>query len=547
MEPNASPPFQGLRVVELAQWVFVPVAGALLADWGADVIRIERLEGDPYRGLATQGIGTDRGGVNLSMALANRGKRSVALNLQHEAGLAVLHEMLTSADVFLTSLRPGALGRLGLDADTLRARYPSLIYARGHGFGVRGPDANQPGYDSSAFWARGGVGHILTPPERDYPISQRGAMGDRNGAMALAFGIATALLKRTKTGAGSVVDVSLLATAMWTLSSDLLAVLNGGEAAPMGGRGPAVNPLVGNYRTKDGRHIQLMFLQGDRYWPEFCRVVGRDDLIDDPRFADLAARRANAEAFVAELDSIFARHTLAEWKELLAKLDAPWAPVQSVQEVIEDPQVVANGYVGEVRLDEGQALSSAGGSGAARRAGGAVAPRARARRAHRGAAAGTRLRLGWDFKADGAGGHSVTERPVPVPDEASAPFWSAAAEHLLTVARCAQCGQFTMPPDVVCPHCRTSDPRFEFTPVSGRGTVRSWTVVRQALLPGFEDELPFVLVDVELVEQADLRLIGRLLDGPDALDADLHIGHPVVVGFEDLAPGVAVPAFELSR
>jgi crotonobetainyl-CoA:carnitine CoA-transferase CaiB-like acyl-CoA transferase len=347
--------FEGVRVVELAQWVFVPVAGALLADWGGDVIRIERLEGDPYRGLATQGIGTDRDGVNLSMALANRGKRSIALNLRHETGLAVLHELLASADVFLTSLRPGALSRLGLDADTLRDRYPRLIYARGHGFGVRGPDANQPGYDSSAFFARGGVSHILTPPERDYPISQRGAMGDRNAAMALAFGIAAALLKRNKTDAGSIVDVSLLATAMWMLSSDLLAVLNGGTAAPVGGRGPQVNPLTGNYRTKDGRHIQLMFLQGDRYWAEFCRVVGRDDLIDDPRFTDLAARRVNSEACVAELDSVFARHTLAEWKELLAKLDAPWAPVQSVAEVIEDPQVHANGYVGEVRLDDGQA------------------------------------------------------------------------------------------------------------------------------------------------------------------------------------------------
>jgi crotonobetainyl-CoA:carnitine CoA-transferase CaiB-like acyl-CoA transferase len=351
MDPEA---FEGVRVVELAQWVFVPVTGALLADWGADVVRIERLEGDPYRGLATQGIGADRGGVNLSMALANRGKRSVALDLRQEAGLAVLHELLAAADVFLTSLRPGALSRLGLDADTLRERYPGLVYARGHGFGVRGPDSNQPGYDSSAFWARGGVGHILTPPERDYPISQRGAMGDRNGAMALAFGIATALLKRAKTGAGSVVDVSLLATAMWTLSSDLLAVLNGGDAAPVGGRGAQVNPLTGNYRTKDGRHIQLMFLQGDRYWPEFCRVVGRPDLAEDPRFADLAARRANAEACVVELDSVFVRHTLAEWKDLLAALDAPWAPVQSVREVAEDPQVIANGYVGEVRIEGGQ-------------------------------------------------------------------------------------------------------------------------------------------------------------------------------------------------
>ena len=172
---------------------------------------------------------------------------------------------------------------------------------------MRGPDANQPGYDSSAFFARGGVSHILTPPERDYPISQRGAMGDRNAAMALAFGMAAALLKRNKTGAGSIVDVSLLATAMWMLSSDLLAVLNGGCPAPVGGRGPMVNPLTGNYRTKDGRHIQLMFLQGDRYWAEFCRVVGRDDLIDDPGSPTSPRGASIATPVLAELDSVFAR------------------------------------------------------------------------------------------------------------------------------------------------------------------------------------------------------------------------------------------------
>ncbi len=138
----------------------------------------------------------------------------------------------------------------------------------------------------------------------------------------------------------------------------------------------------------------------------------------------------------------------------------------------------------------------------------------------------------------------MTARPLPVPDEASAPFWSAAAEHVLTVARCGRCEQFTMPPDVVCPHCHAPEPNFTFTPVSGRGIVRSWTVVRQAFLPGFDEDLPFVLVDVELVEQADLRLIGRLLEG---IHADLHIGDPVAVAFEELAPGVAVPAFELTR
>jgi crotonobetainyl-CoA:carnitine CoA-transferase CaiB-like acyl-CoA transferase len=345
--------FEGVRVVELAQWVFVPVAGALLADWGADVVRIERLEGDPYRGLATQGIGTDRGGVNLSVALANRGKRSLALDLQRDEGRQVLHELLATADVLLTNLRPGALSRLELDAASIRARYPSMVYARGHGFGVRGPDADQAGYDASAFWARGGLAHVLTPPERDYPITQRGAMGDRNGAMALAFGIAAALLKRGRTGEGSVVDVSLLATAMWTLSSDLLAALNGSAVMRMAGRGATPNPLVGQYRTKDGRHVSLVFLESDRYWADFCRVLGRGDLLADERFVDLPTRRTHAAALVEALDAEFATRTLAEWKAVLSGLDAPWAPVQAVEELAEDPQVLANGYVGEVHLEDG--------------------------------------------------------------------------------------------------------------------------------------------------------------------------------------------------
>ena len=343
--------FEGVRVVELAQWVFVPVAGALLADWGAEVVHVEPIAGDPYRGLITQGIGAERGGVNLSLALANRGKRSVALDIRHDEGNAVLHKLIESADVFLTSVRPGALQRAGLGADELTSRYPGLVYARGHGYGARGPDADQAGYDATAFWARGGMAHMLTPPEREYPIGQRGAMGDRNGALALAFGIAAALLKRTRTGAGSVVDVSLLSTAMWTLSSDLLAALGGDEPKASSGRGPLVNPLVGSYRTKDGRHISLVFLQPDRYWPDFCRVIGRPELADDARFADMASRRENAEACVAELDREFASRTFDEWKTVLARLDAPWAPVQSVAELLDDPQVVANGYIGDVVVD----------------------------------------------------------------------------------------------------------------------------------------------------------------------------------------------------
>lgn len=341
-------PFTGVRVVELAQWVFVPVSGALLSAWGADVIHVEPTRGDPYRGLATQGIGSERQGVNLSMALANAGKRSLAVDVQSDQGREVLHRLLESADVLLTNLRPGALARLGLDAETVTERYPRLVFARGHGYGVRGPDADRAGYDASAFWSRGGLANILTPPDRDYPISQRGAMGDRNGAMALAFGVAAALLKREHTGAGSIVDVSLLATAMWTLSSDVLAALGGDSPAAAGGRGPVVNPLVGVYRTKDGRHIQLVFLEADRYWADFCRLIGRAELAEDPRFADIAARRANGDECRDLLDAEFADRTFAEWKELLSGFDAPWAPVQSVSELLEDPQVAANGYIAEV-------------------------------------------------------------------------------------------------------------------------------------------------------------------------------------------------------
>ena len=163
------------------------------------------------------------------------------------------------------------------------------------------------------------MAHILTPPERDYPIGQRGAMGDRNGALALAFGVAAALLKRSRTGTGSVVDVSLLSTAMWTLSSDLLAALGGDEPRPSSGRGPLVNPLVGVYRTKDGRHIQLVFLQPDRYWPDFCRVIGRPELVEDARFADMASRRENAAACVAELDEEFAKRTLRRVEDDLSQ------------------------------------------------------------------------------------------------------------------------------------------------------------------------------------------------------------------------------------
>ena len=300
-----------------------------------------------------------------------------------------------------------------------------------------------------------------------------------------------------------------------------------------------MSPLTATYRTKDDRHVQLMFLQGDRYWPEFCRTVDRADLADDVRFVDMAARRTNAAACVAELDAIFAGHTLDEWKEILAKLDAPWSPIQSIEELVDDPQVLANSYIGDVEIDGEVVVPIAHRPSAVRRSTARAEAGARARRTHRGDPDRTRLRLGPHRRTGRRGSHSVTtERPLPVPDESSAPYWAAAAQHVLTVARCGQCGN-------VDAAARRGVYRVRFD--RSRVRVHSGERARRRAVvdggaPGLparlRPDLPFVLVDVELAEQADLRLIGRLLDG---VDAELRLGAAVRVVFEDLRPRSPFP------
>jgi crotonobetainyl-CoA:carnitine CoA-transferase CaiB-like acyl-CoA transferase len=342
--------FGGVRVVELAQWVFVPVAGALLADWGAEVLKIENPEGgDGYRGLVTQGIGAGANGLNLSMEMANRGKRSVAIDLKTPEGHAVMLRLLATADVFLTNFLPSTLDRLGLGVDDLRRVNPKLIYARGHGYGVRGPDADTPAYDSTAFWARGAIAETLTPQGTPEPIPQRGGLGDRNAAAQLAFALAGALFRRERTGEASVVDVSLLATAMWMITSDVMAAMQGTyrPTPPSGQQRPALpNPLVGSYVCADGRFITLCCLQPDRYWRDICRLIDQPDLADDARFVDSKSRASNKAECVAVLEDAFALRTLAEWREQLLGAPIPWAPFQRVEELVNDPQVAANGYIG---------------------------------------------------------------------------------------------------------------------------------------------------------------------------------------------------------
>ncbi len=341
----------GIRVLEVAQFWFVPAAGAILADWGAEVWKIEHpLHGDAQRGLAAAGFGAREGGVDFMMQQSNRGKRSLGIDLAKPEGRELLHRLAERCDVFLTNFLPAARTKLAIDVDDIRARNPRVIYVRGSGYGPDGPDRDAGGYDATAFWSRGGVAHGLTRPDAEAPVMQRPAFGDSVGALALAGGVAAALLRRERTGEAAVVDVSLLGTAMWTMAPDIVAspLLPPEKKIPFPDRARALNPLANTYRTSDGRWIVLMALQGDRYWPEICQRIGRPELATDPRFRDMRSRFQNRRECVAALDEAFAFCSLAEWRERLAGMDSPWAVLQNPAELHDDPQVVANGYLTSV-------------------------------------------------------------------------------------------------------------------------------------------------------------------------------------------------------
>jgi len=344
----------GVRVVEVAQWWFVPAAGAVLADWGADVIKVEHpVTGDPQRGLVTSGLVPSAGGVNFMIEQPNRGKRSVGIDLAHPRGRALLYRLVATADVFLTNFLPAARRRLHIDVDDIRRVNPSIVYARGHGQGAHGPDAEKGGYDAASFWCRGGIANELTPPGAAAPVMQRAAFGDSTGAMAVAGAIAAALFRRERTGVAPVVDVSLLGTALWVMAPDVIASNLLGIDLPSGNRTQPPNPIVNSYRTKDGRWLFLNMLQPDRFWPDLCERLGHPELTSDPRFADARSRFENRAECVRALDAIFAERTLAEWREALAEAEGVWAPMQTARELAADPQAVANGYLPEVAGPDG--------------------------------------------------------------------------------------------------------------------------------------------------------------------------------------------------
>lgn len=336
----------GVRVVELAAWSFVPSAGAVLADWGADVIKVEHPEtGDPQRGLVSSGIVAGAGGVNHFIEQPNRGKRSFGLDSSSPEGLEVLMKLIETADVFLTNLLPDSRERMGIDVEQVRARNPKIIYARGHGYGTKGELAAQGGFDLAAYWSRGGIGEAYAAGDGSYPPIQRPAFGDVYGGLTIASGIAGALFKRERTGEPSVVDVSLLGAAIWQLGPDVVGAGVTGADIPKYHLPEMPNPVASIYQTRDGRHIAFVLLQADRFWMDFCTRLGRSDLIADERFANAMVRFENRVECIVELRRTFGEHDLGHWEKAFAGFDGVWDVMRTAREVHDDPQVIANGYL----------------------------------------------------------------------------------------------------------------------------------------------------------------------------------------------------------
>lgn len=353
-------PMTGVRVLEVAQFTFVPSAGAVLADWGADVIKIENpVTGDAQRGLVTvAGRSATAPGVSFSPTVEapNRGKRSVGLSLALRQTRPVFEELVRRSDVFLTNLLPKARAKLRIDLDEIRRINPSIIYVAGSGFGSEGPDRETGAHDATAFWAQAGNADGVTPTDSEVPTGMpAGAFGDNIGGITIAGAVAAALYGRQATGRTSVVDVSLLAVGAWANQSSVnLAMLYGCPLPKIDHRTQAAgNPLTGAYRCSDGRFIQLSMLQPTRYWAAMCGLFGLGSAAVDERFASLDSLAAHADEATALLADAFGARTFDECTRLLNLLRGQWAPVQDAWEVANDESLIANGRIADVRDAQG--------------------------------------------------------------------------------------------------------------------------------------------------------------------------------------------------
>jgi crotonobetainyl-CoA:carnitine CoA-transferase CaiB-like acyl-CoA transferase len=348
----------GLRVLEHATYIAAPGAAGILCDWGADVVKIEPPGGDPIRQFFAS-IGADVG-LNPVFDLDNRGKRSIILDAGQPGGRGAILEMARHVDVFITNVRPGGLKRAGLDYDALSALNPRLVYASVTGFGLQGPDADRPGFDIAAFWARSGMA-AMTAPRGSEPFPIRTAMGDHVTSMATVSGIMAALYEREKTGKGRLVEASLLRAATYAVGSDMAIQHAFGKLASNRARADAVNPIANFFKSQDGQWVCIVPRQGSGDWKPLCAAANAVHLAEDPRFVSAKLRRENGPALVAALDDAFAALPYSAIADALDAADIVWSPVSSAAQAAADPQALAAGAVVETPLPQGGAMKAPGG------------------------------------------------------------------------------------------------------------------------------------------------------------------------------------------
>ena len=341
---------EGLRIIEYATYMAAPGAGSILSDWGAEVIKVEPPGGDPIRNFFKT-IGTDIS-ENPVFDFDNRGKKSIVLDTSTEEGQSILRDLAKTADVFLTNVRPGGLSRSGLSYDALKETNPKLVYCSLTGYGLTGPDANKPGFDVASFWSHSGVA-ALTIPKGQEPFALRTAFGDHTTSMAAAAGICAALVEAGRTGKGRLVEASLLRSALYALGSDFAIQLFFGRIGSTKSRKESIQPLMNFFKTKDGSWICIVSRQGNVDWPPICQALGIERHIDDERFNGSRNRRTNAALLVEILDEAFAKFSKKEIAARLDKESIAWAPVQTLAEVADDPQVHAAGGVTQVPRRDG--------------------------------------------------------------------------------------------------------------------------------------------------------------------------------------------------
>lgn len=331
-------PLGGLRVIEVATFVAAPAAATLLADMGADVVKVEAPGGDPWRHFLW-----DRQGwqatfeTNHAFDLDNRGKRSITVDISKPEGAALVRRLCADADIFVTNLIPERRERVGLSPEALHEVNPRLIYASLTGYGDVGPEANRLGFDHAAFWARSGIMGLMGEPPSPPPFCRNG-QGDHSASLALLSAILVALRTRDLTGDGQHAEVNLQAAGMWTIGSDIQMALTSREQPRRYDRRAPWNPIRNTYRTRDGRWIVLGMSQGDRFWGPFTEMAGRPDWADDPGYASIDGRGERTEALTAEIEELFAGDDFETWTRRLDEHGMIWAPVAELPEVIADPQ-----------------------------------------------------------------------------------------------------------------------------------------------------------------------------------------------------------------